>query len=504
MGVAYLVREELQGWAGGRGGAKRQLERQIAEAAAHVDAASHRLLSLVREYDRLGFWKDEGFPSCAHWFAARVGMGVGAAREYVRVANALAALPKIDEALRKGEVSYSQVRAITRGADAENEEALLACARSLSAARLERTVRSVVTAKAAQAGEPAPEHALMQAYLRRTPLPDGWFQIEGVLSADQAAVLFTRLDELLVELIEEGGRARRARQGAAAPGDGGEAASVAEPAADGWGAAAVPEGGAVEVEEEGTEGVAVQPAGPAERPHVSAEIARMSEAKRARGRAEALVYLAESRTPDGRRRKPIDVALFADRETLAGTGVAWFADGTALSAETARRLTCSASMIPVTAGPEGNLLDIGRRSRVPTEKLESAVILRDRCCRFPGCENLAFIDTHHIVHWAQGGPTNLDNLLLLCKRHHTLVHEGGFRCEVDGGQLRFSLPNGEPLTSEPLERPGQVDESFRAWLRENHPAGLARPVPDASGPVERVLAIEALYRASGLTPDASG
>jgi len=92
-----------------------ELERlgdQIAELSAHLDAASARLLGLLREFDARGGW-NTGFGSCAEWLAWRVGMSPGAAREHVRVANALNTLPGLTEAFARGQLSYSKVRALT-------------------------------------------------------------------------------------------------------------------------------------------------------------------------------------------------------------------------------------------------------------------------------------------------------------------------------------------------------------------------------------------------------
>jgi Domain of unknown function (DUF222) len=113
----------------------------IAEMAAHIDAAVHRLLVLIREFDRAGGWHQQGALSCAHWLSWRIGLGPGPAREKVRVAHALAELPLIDEALRRGELSYSKVRAMTRVATSSNEAALVDQARNTTAAQLERICR---------------------------------------------------------------------------------------------------------------------------------------------------------------------------------------------------------------------------------------------------------------------------------------------------------------------------------------------------------------------------
>src|SRR5512147_2895977 len=91
-----------------------QLGEQIAEQAAHLDAATHRLLADLRAFDARGGWHVQGAASCAHWLAWRVGWDLVTARDHVRVARKLAEFPAIDDALRCGKVSYSKVRAMLR------------------------------------------------------------------------------------------------------------------------------------------------------------------------------------------------------------------------------------------------------------------------------------------------------------------------------------------------------------------------------------------------------
>jgi hypothetical protein len=102
---------------------------EIAEMCAHLDAATARLLDLIREFDARGGW-NSGFCSCAAWLTWRVGLAPGAAREHVRVARALGTLPRLQQALARGELSYSKVRELTRVATAETEERLLAVGRA--------------------------------------------------------------------------------------------------------------------------------------------------------------------------------------------------------------------------------------------------------------------------------------------------------------------------------------------------------------------------------------
>jgi hypothetical protein len=100
----------------------------------------------------------------------------------------------------------------------------------------------------------------------------------------------------------------------------------------------------------------------------------------------------------------------------------------------------------ILAGPS-EPLDVGRRTSVVPASLRRAVIMRDRHCRFPGCDRPpAWTDCHHIVHWALGGRTALSNLVLLCRRHHRAVHATGrFKLELADGRLVFSRPDGSRL-----------------------------------------------------------
>jgi hypothetical protein len=116
--------------------------------------------------------------------------------------------------------------------------------------------------------------------------------------------------------------------------------------------------------------------------------------------------------------------------------------------ETARRLACDASIRRVVMAGASEPLDLGRRTPVIPPGMRRAVILRDRHCRFPGCDRPhAWCDAHHVVHWTDGGPTALPNLLLLCRRHHRMVHRrgGGFRLDLEDGRPVFRRPDGSVL-----------------------------------------------------------
>src|SRR5438105_784633 len=132
---------------------------QIAELSAHLEAATARLLDLIREFDARGGW-NTGFRSCAAWLAWRVGLDLGAARERVRVARALGTLPLLAQALARGELSYAKVRALTRVATPETEARLLGVGRGGTAAHVERIVRGWRRVdRQAEAQETARQHA---------------------------------------------------------------------------------------------------------------------------------------------------------------------------------------------------------------------------------------------------------------------------------------------------------------------------------------------------------
>ena len=95
------------------------------------------------------------------------------------------------------------------------------------------------------------------------------------------------------------------------------------------------------------------------------------------------------------------------------------------------------------------MLDVGRKTRSIPPAIRRALDARDRKCRFPGCGS-RWCDAHHVVHWADGGPTSLENLLLLCRRHHRAVHEGGFAVWPDAnGSFTFVRPDGTPIPKAP-------------------------------------------------------
>jgi len=133
-------------------------------------------------------------------------------------------------------------------------------------------------------------------------------------------------------------------------------------------------------------------------------------------------------------------------------------DGLGLSVAAVRRLACDADVIPVVLGGGSVILDAGRAQRLVTTAIWSMLVLRDRHCAFPGCRRLSqACDAHHVVHWADSGLTSLGNLVLLCRRHHTLIHGSRW-------QVRVSRTDGRPEFRPPPSRVGDWE-----WIRDKPP-----------------------------------
>jgi hypothetical protein len=187
----------------------------------------------------------------------------------------------------------------------------------------------------------------------------------------------------------------------------------------------------------------------------------------------AETYLAFQDAPaHGGPRPQIFVHLDHDPLTADGALAATLDDGTRVSAEALRRLSCDATLVPVHHDAAAPHPTLGRPTRTVSPTLRRALALRDRGCAFPACPNQIFLHAHHVRHWAHGGPTTLDNLVLLCTTHHRLVHEGGLGLRRDeAGNLRFTDPCGKPITTTPPAPELDRDGIDALSLRNRH-AGL--------------------------------
>jgi hypothetical protein len=135
-----------------------------------------------------------------------------------------------------------------------------------------------------------------------------------------------------------------------------------------------------------------------------------------------------------------------------------------VSAETSRRIACDCSLLGIREGEYGQPLSIGRKTRSIPPAMRRALRIRDGGCRFPGCTHDKFVDGHHIQHWADEGETSLDNLVLLCRHHHHLVHEGGFTCvKTSDGEILFQDQRQEPLPAWSV-LPAISDDDVKDWF----------------------------------------
>jgi hypothetical protein len=167
--------------------------------------------------------------------------------------------------------------------------------------------------------------------------------------------------------------------------------------------------------------------------------------------ADALVELASTNLASAADADTATVVIHADPAVLAGgEGLAEIEGGPQVATETARRLACDARWQLVAEGESGEALGLGRQRRQVPRWLARQLRRRDRGCRFPGCARARWLHAHHLLHWADGGPTDPANLVMLCGHHHRLIHEGGWRIEGHpGDELAFVHPGGTVLTTRP-------------------------------------------------------
>jgi hypothetical protein len=402
----------------------RQLENQITELCAYIYAATYRLLVLIREYDDCGGWHQPGLTSCAHWLNFKCGIGMNAAREKVRVAHALKDLPGISAAFERGEVSYSKVRAMTRVANADNEDYLLMIARHGTAWHVEKLISTYRRCERVQ-------HIELSNVQHKTRFLDYYFDEDGCLvfsgrvPPEQGALIVKALERSVEERYRD-----------AARGDESDPNTEVH--------------------------LSDVPSDDASAAQTSKYTDYRQEPLAAR-RADALSAIAErylQNLPAGvssADRYQVVVHIHPEDGSpvaTAGEAGAYLEDGPDVSAETSRRLACDCTVIPIRHDASGDPLSVGRKTRSIPPAIRRALKVRDGGCRFPGCTSLAFVDGHHIQHWADGGETSLENLMLLCRYHHRLVHEGGYDCRRStDGEVFFLAPDRSPL---PDAWPGRV------------------------------------------------
>ena len=380
-----------------------RLEQEITAFAGRLAAAQAKWLVWVGAYDRRDGWLGWEAKSCAHWLNWRCGVSMRTAREHVRVARRLEELPVLREQFLAGGISYSKVRAVSRVATEVNEVELVELALLSTASQVERVCGG----------------------LRRVQ-----------------------------KLREEEGDAAAAVTGQSVGytnnWDGTATITITAPVADAKKAhAAVLDAASACVDEARGEGQSNR--------EVVEELGGLGRIQS----ETALGLLSGTVTAvDG----PVeDVLVVVDHDSLTTSSDACGSgcedgtctyDGERISPLVARRLACDARLQVAVEDAVGDALGIGRSAKTVPRWLRRQLKRRDHgMCRFPGCCATRRLHAHHVVHWANGGPTELDNLILLCSRHHTSVHEGGWNVIAVGGRFGFADPAGNlsqiPVLTDP-------------------------------------------------------
>ncbi len=373
-----------------------QLEADIISLSGHINAQEYEFLVLLREFDLRQGWKAYHFNHCSEWLNMKCGMAPGTAREKLRVANALFDLPQTSQAFKKGDLSYSKARYLSRIATPVTEEHLLDFALKATASQVERhcmelrnVQREVSTRDANRLHE--------NRYLSCSPHCDGSVTLSVELPKESA--------DLVMKALEMAGP---------------QLESV-DVYTDDDGEEDAPRGGWP--------------------PRASGSSSDLFKQQ-----ADALVEIAKSYLAGDKEGKSCtadhyQVTVHVDEKALRGNPDA--ESKSDLPIETVRRLCCDGSLVPVVEDANRNPLNVGRKHRVVQPALRRALLSRDKFCRFPGCTHEKWLAAHHVMHWADGGETSLDNTILLCSKHHRLLHEGGFEIKTGAdGEWHFRNASG--------------------------------------------------------------
>jgi hypothetical protein len=430
-----------------------QLANKITTLAGQINAANYRFLKLIAEFDRREAWEGPGIRSCAYWLNWKCGISVGVAREKVRVARALEGLPETNEAFEKGELSYSKVRAMTRGATDLNESYLLNIAQYGTAQHVEKLIGAFRTVSRVMDREEDFENIEVfneaKSDLKRELKlyesrglhcyqdDDGMWNIKAKLPAEEGGLLVKVLQELGDHLATTNLKASKAEDeqqndekiAAATFSDYKKDDSLSEqllgeqllpteepltfPQRRADALTTIAESFLANTDADDSDSASNGKA---------AAFATLKGAERCQlvlhvhhGRAGSIKDDANS---DATSDRIDDVQLDADL------------DGRWLVPDTALRLACDAALQVVEEDAVGNVLNIGRRSRIIPAGMSRALSIRDGGCQFPGCCETRFVEGHHIKHWANGGDTKLDNLVTLCRYHHRELHRSKFFISV--------------------------------------------------------------------------
>ena len=381
------------------------LDDRIGELSAVAHATLAQVAKASAEFDAIGGWGAGGIRSFPHWLTVKAGFDMHTGAELLRVGQAMSLLPKIAQAFEAGQLSFDKARQITTVATPATQEFLLEIARGASGAQLARICRSLRRIAEADAPEQADEHLSRRGIWMHWN-EHGMLELKATLTPEDAAVVQAALESIT------GSRP------VPEPTDDG----VKDPADDRWAARKVD------------------------------ALVAMCEHVIADG-AENLVTSSAAR----------QVVVHVDIGVLTGeveAGRCCIEGGAPFSAAAARRIGCEAEVVGVVER-NGRPIDVGRKQRMVPHRLRLALHVRDRFCRFPGCGVPAYrTEAHHYEHWALGGETSLDNLLLLCRFHHHRHHSGAFRIRKTPAGFSFETDDGhviQPPARDPVTLERHLD-----------------------------------------------
>lgn len=372
-----------------------RIEEDFAELQEALEQLEVERLRRLAEIDRRRLFEGDGHLSAASWLSSRFRLAWGTARGAVTIARGLREMPATREALERGDISMSAVKVLVAARETDPgafdgaERRLVEAAAIHSMNDLRRIARYWQQQAEREAAVEGDEALHRRRRLHASLSFLGMVRVDGDLDPETGETLLTALQAVLDA---------EARSGAA------DDRTPAQRRADALGEIC-----RQWLDREDRPSVA------GERPHVTVTVD------------------ARSLAADGP----------SDRETLASE----LDHAGPVDPATVRRLVCDASVRRVVLSGRSEPVDVGRRTPVVPPAMRRAVIVRDRHCRFPGCDRPhTWCDAHHVVHWADGGPTAVQNLVLLCRRHHRKLHErGGFRLELMDGRPVFRRPDGSLL-----------------------------------------------------------
>lgn len=411
-----------------------ELGRRLQDRAASIAEATCAFLLMLSEFDeREALRWYPGLKTVAAWVSWACSMSPGAAREHVRVARALRTMPLTVAEFATGRLSFSKVREMTRVADRVDEETLVELARAMTAAQLAVTVGGVRSAMGARIG---------QECLRETSWSvreDGMIEVRAVLPPETGAELVTAIEHAM------------AADGTAPPtDDGGIPAPLDADPAD---PPPLPHRRADALVDVARGYLSAAPKHRSGQDHHLVVVQVTADALAAHAEEQATTPTEDPTEESARDVPPLPAHLPTGDERARVTGLG------PLEAATAGRLACTEKVALEVIGSGGEVLHLGRARRLASRAQNRALRLRDGTCRFPGCHQRAHLDAHHVIPWTAGGPTDLENLVLLCRRHHVLVHEGNLH-------LAWADPTPDvPAGTSP------TDPSDRITSARNVPAG---------------------------------